>query len=486
MSNRREFLKKVGLGSLAMTSVSGHALNKLTTINGDLLFNDAIVKGVGEQIKIKVTAPLFCPYQSIMGTVAQKGGNAYYYQSQEFTHNPFTCRASGMSGSPVIVDAKGKFVGFMTMLGFENSTYSFDGKETLTISIPEGQEVFVDESGNGDEAWKEYNTIMMKRLNINPYKQTPKFWEDVEYCTWSEQKYLSTKRHEHFHLLTHDFVKNYLDKIIEYDYPKGKMTLDHGWGMFPDGSINSGFGSWIPNPEKFPNFRKTMDMINEKGFTPGLWIGFPKIHKNSLAAQQYPELLGNFKQGSKAGRKDDIQWLNGKSDIFDYATEVISRFHSMGVMKFKIDMSYNTKSDMLDIHKALYKAAKLIDQNIEMEFHVPDIFFAKYADTVRTNDVWLKDNYNWQGRVKTHYEICYKSSPGRGINLDHIGGNDTGAITERKFLEHLEMYKSKKGYPLVSVLPHHFGKKCVAKTGEYLWEYEKGPKNILSDFYKKQ
>jgi hypothetical protein len=483
MDNRRDFLKKAGLGSMAMAGMSAAAMNNLTTLNGDDLFSEnKTIVGEGKQVKIKMTAPLFCPYNST-GTAGQKGGNAYYYQSEKFTHNPFSCPASGMSGSPVIVDAKGKFVGFMTTLGYENSTYSFDGKETLTITVPEGQELFLDETGKGDEAWKEYNRIMMQRLNITPYKQTPRFWTDVEYCTWSEQKQMATKRHEHFHLLNHDFVKYYMEKIIEFGYPKGKLTLDHGWGTFPDGSINSGFGSWIPDPKKFPDFRKTMDMINENGFTPGLWIGFPKIHKNSLAAKKYPELLGNYKQGSKPGRKDDIQWLNAQADIYEYASEVISQYHAMGIMKFKIDMSYNTKSDMLPIHRALYKAAKDIDQNIEMEFHVPDIFLSKYADVVRTNDIWLLDKYNWKGRVKTHYEVCYKSAPGKGINLDHIGGNSTEAITEKKFLDHLDGYKTKTGFPLVSVLPHHFGKKCVKETGEYLWGYEKGPKNILSDFY---
>lgn len=487
MGTRRDFLKKTGLGSLALAGASGYAMSNLTSLEGEPLFANSgtIIKGEGKQIKVKVTAPLFCPYHSI-GTAAQKGGNAYYYLSESFTHNPFTLPASGMSGSPVIMDALGNFVGFMTTLGFQDSTFSFDGKETLTISVPEGQEVFIDENAKGDEAWKEYNSIMMTRLAITPFKQTPKFWEDVEYCTWSEQKKLATKRQEHFHLLNHDFVKYYLDKIIEFGYPKGKLTLDHGWGRFPDGSINSGFGSWVPDPKKFPDFRKTMDLINEKGFTPGLWIGFPKIHKNSLAAQKYPELLGNFKQGSKPGRKEDIQWLNGQSDIYSYAHEVLERFYKMGVMKFKIDMSYNTKSDMLPIHRALYRAAKDIDKNIEMEFHVPDIFLAKYADVVRTNDVWLNDKYEWEKRVKTHYEICYKSAPGRGINLDHIGGNDTRAITEKKFLEHLEMYKTKTGYPLVSVLPHHYSKKCVEKTGDYLWEYEKGNKQIFSDFYNKK
>lgn len=483
MSNRRDFLKKVGLGSIAVTGIPALGMNQLVDIKGASLFSQSeTITGEGQQLKIKVTTPLFCPYQSV-GTAEQKGGNAYYYQSHKFTQNPFTCKADRTSGSPVIIDAKGKFIGFMTTLGYENSTFSFDGEETLTVAIPEGQEIFLNEKGNGDEAWKEYNRIMMKRLNISAFTQTPKFWEDVEYCTWSEQKKLATKRQEHFHILNDDFVKYYMDKIIEFGYPKGKLTLDHGWGTFPNGKINSGYGSWIPDTKKFPNFRKTIDLINERGFTPGLWIGFPKIHKTSLAVKKYPELLGKFMQGTKADRKNDVQWLNAQSDIYDYASEVISRFYNMGVMKFKIDMSYNTKSDMLPIHRALYKAAKDIDKNIEMEFHVPDIFLAKYADIIRTNDVWLDDKYNWKGRVKTHYEICYKSAPGRGINLDHIGGNDTNVLTEKNYLEHLNSYKTKTGYPLISVLPHHYGKKCIKETGEYLWDYEKGSKNILSDFY---
>lgn len=489
MNSRRNFLKKAGFGSLAMASVPSRAITGLTNLNGQALFQnkETILKGEGKQIHIKVTAPLFCPFQSLNFLDAnEKGGNAYYYLKEPFTYNPFTCQASGMSGSPVLIDANGKFIGFMTTLGYENSTFSFNGKDTLTLTVPEGQEVFLDESGNSDAAWKEYNTQMMGRLQIQPITAAPSFWSDVEYCTWSEQKQLGTKKHEHFHLLNHDFVKYYIDKLVEFGYPKGKLTLDHGWGMFPDGTINSGFGSWMPDPKKFPNFRKTMEMISQKGFTPGLWIGFPKIHKHSLAAKKHPELLGAYKQGSKPGRKDDIQWLNPKSDIFDYASEVISRFYEMGVRKFKIDMSYNTKSDMLHIHKDLYRAAKLIDKDIEMEFHVPDIFFARYSDVVRTNDVWLNDKYNWEERVKTHYEICYKSAPGRGINLDHIGGNDTTSLNEKKFLKHLEMYKTKTGYPLVSVLPHHYSKKCIEKTGEYLWNYEKGSKNFVSDFYHKK
>ncbi|MBU2974437.1 alpha-galactosidase [Zobellia sp. B3R18] len=479
MNNRRNFIKRAGMG-VALAGVTGPMAVKAASTHYEVASKKDPTRG--EQVKIKVTKPLFCPYNSD-GTPAQKGGDAYYFLSDAFTHNPFTVPASGMSGSPIIRDAAGKFVGFMTTFGFENSTFGFDGKETLTINVPEGQELFVDESGNGDDAWKAYNTQMMQRLNIQPYKVFPHFWADVEYCTWVEQKIQSNVPKGHFNLLNHDFVAKYLDKIIEYGYPKGKMTLDHGWGQFPDGSLNSGYGSWHPDPKKFPDFRKTMDLINEKGFTPGLWIAFPKIHGSSIAAQNNPNLLGAYRAQGKTEYDKGVRWLNPKADIFEYASETIHRFYKMGVRKFKIDMSYNTKSDMLHIHKELYKAAKGIDPTIEMEFHVPDIFFTKFTDVTRTNDVWLNDKYDWPARVKTHYEISFKSSPGRGINLDHIGGNAEKDITEEKYLRHLEMFKSKIGYPLVSVLPHHISQKCVEATGDYLWDYEKGPRHIISDFY---
>ncbi|TYA89231.1 alpha-galactosidase [Seonamhaeicola marinus] len=483
-TKRRDFIKKTGLGIAS--------IGFLNTLNADtksadpeFVFNDINGGSDLEMKSFRVTAPLFCPYHSIPGG-HPGGGGSHYYRKEAFTHNPFTIRASGMSGSPVIVDANGKFFGFMSTFGYENSTFNFNGTDTLTIQIPNGQDVFVDESGNGDTAWKIYNTKIMGRLGIEPLKDYPKFWSDVEYCTWVEQKYQRTHQISHFNLLTHEFVKKYIDAIIDLGYPKGKLTLDHGWGQFPSGHVDSGFGSWVPDPKKFPDFKNTMEMIQEKGFTPGLWIGFPKIHKDSLIAKKSPNLLGQWEaRGEKIASKG-VRYLNPAADIYNYASEVIGRFNDMGVKKFKIDMSYNTKSDMLHIHKELYRAAKNINPELEMEFHVSDIFFAKYADVIRTNDVWLRDNVDWEGRVKTHYKVASQSCPGRGINLDHIGGNDTKVITEQKFLKHLNMYKNKIGYPLVSVLPNHFGEKCTRATGDYLWQYANGPRKLVSDFYIKE
>ena len=229
-NNRRSFIKKAGMGlaSMSIASKVGAQTPEKSKVekSEDGYATGSIAKATREieKVKIKVKAPLLVPYNS-SSKPEEKGTGYNFYRSEAFAHNPFTINCGGISGSPVIMDANGKFVGFMTTFGLERSVFEFDGVDTLTAYVPEGQELYIDESGKGDEAWKEYNTKMFKRLNFKPYKTVPKFWEDVEYCTWVEQKMQSKVRRGHFKLLTHNFIKDYLNKVIAYGYPKGKMTI---------------------------------------------------------------------------------------------------------------------------------------------------------------------------------------------------------------------------------------------------------------------
>src|SRR5690606_7235994 len=97
--------------------------------------------------RFAVRGPLYCPYHNadIRGQ-----GSIDYYQHQAFEHNPFTLPALGCSGSPVILDQDGKFFGFMSQAGETRSTFAYDGFTELTVTIPEGQEVFVDEAGDAE------------------------------------------------------------------------------------------------------------------------------------------------------------------------------------------------------------------------------------------------------------------------------------------------------------------------------------------------
>ena len=98
-------------------------------------------------------------------------------------------------------------------------------------------------------------------------------------------------------------------------------------------------------------------MIRDNGFS-GLWIAFPKIHPQYLR-KKISDMLGGG--GLHLLNPKAERWLNPRADIFEFASEVIERFYKMGVMKFKIDMSYNTNQTCF-LHKELYRAAKAINQ----------------------------------------------------------------------------------------------------------------------------
>jgi hypothetical protein len=175
-----------------------------------------------------------------------------------------------------------------------------------------------------------------------------------------------------------------------------------------------------------------------------------------------------------------MHFLNPKAPVEDLFRDVFKRFTAMGFRKYKIDMSYHQKDDMIALNGKMYRAAKEIDTELEIEFHLPDIFGAKWTDAVRTNDVWCVPFKPWCELTKERYKVCYRSAPGRLINRDHIGGNHVD-VTEEDFMAHFETYKSGVGYPLVSLLPHHIGDRAIREMGDYLWAYDKR-RNVISDF----
>ena len=162
-------------------------------------------------ISYKVRKPLFCPYYNIWGRVE-------YWISDAFKHNPFTLPASSTSGSPVIVDAEGKFFGFLNDRVVNGAEFEFDGKKTLTVHVPEGQELYVDENGSPD-AWKDYNRKVIDSLpQASPYQ---KFWSEIEYCTWVEQKAIMRPDQTPHDVINHELVADYVKSINQLGYPKG-------------------------------------------------------------------------------------------------------------------------------------------------------------------------------------------------------------------------------------------------------------------------
>jgi hypothetical protein len=402
-----------------------------------------------DQRSFTVRPPLLCPYHNLWG-------RDVYRLHGAFRHNPFTIPASSTSGSPLVIDADGKCFGFMDGEAVQGAEFAYDGRETLTISVPEGQRLWADESGQPD-GWRRYNRAVSSALP--PASRIRDAWCDIEYCTWVEQKAvgLETGRHP-FEVLTHDFLAGYIRRVNALGLPKGKLTVDHGW---QDGDTT--YGDWDAHPERFGDFQRTVDLIRDNGFTPGLWMAPIWLHPQSRAAARHPEWIGPpvvaaTPDSPVAG---DWNYFQPADGITEHLREIFARYHSMGFMKFKFDMIYANKQCMRALHRLIYRAVKNVSDEIEVEIHQPDIFFTTCCDAVRTNDVLCNDACPWWRELtKAHMDICEKSAAGRVINLDHIGGNDP-SITEETFLEHLNLFRGAVGHPVVSMLPERLGKRAV-------------------------
>lgn len=438
------------------------------------------ITGPGD-VTFEMRLPLYCAYDNLPRHGFSFGLD--FYQEEAFDHSPFTIAARATSGSPVVIDADGLFLGFRNYTGLNESRFRHDGSGNVTVFVPNGQELLVGRGGDPQAYWREYNRIVMGSIGYTRIEKHPAFWARPEYCTWVEQKYIA-QRDVPYGVLTHDMVERFVRSIDEFGYPSGKVTLDHGWAVDP---ARSGFGDWIVDREKFPDLSATADMIASRGHVPGIWFGLAKIHPQSALARDYPEFLGkpemafaSHRSATAEKRNATIHYLNPAAPLDAFFTELFGRFFQLGFRKFKIDMSYHEKQDMIVLSRKLYSAAKAVDPECEIECHIPDIFGARWTDVVRTNDVWCVPHKPWFESTQGHYECCFRSAPGRLINRDHIGGNHPG-VTEYDFLTHLRTFSHGVGYPVVSLLPHHISDRAVSAVGDYLWQFASDSR-VISDF----
>ena len=420
----------------------------------------------------EVVGPLYCPYYNIWG-------RDVYVRSGAFADNPFTVFASSTSGSPAIMDANGQFFHYLTDAVEQGCRFAYDGKTSLTVTIPEGQQLYHEDNGRGDDAWKHCNSIIIaNRPLLDPSRPTPAHWSMIEYCTWVEQKRVMGSGTPQ-DVLNDAFLDDYMQRVDDMDLPLGKLTIDHGWtpGHFT-------YGDWYVDTARFPDFEKTIRRIADRGFVPGLWMAPVWLHQLSRVLKANPKLQGSLICSStpdSPNKEDDWYYWTASQQTFDLIKPIFKRFIDMGVRKFKWDMIYADKSFMKKLHILFYEAVKQIDPTVEVEIHQPDIFFAQYGDAIRTNDVLCNEKMPWRDLTLAHFKVCNNSAPGKVINLDHIAGNDP-TISPERFCEHLDLYKGVSGYPVVSLLPDTVGSQAVEALQAYLHHYAANPTPV-STFY---
>ena len=407
------------------------------------------------ELTFRINAPVFLPFYNRWGENA-------YHTMEKFSYNPFTLNASSTSGSPVLI-SENKFFGFLNRSGGE---FAFDGCSTLTVTLYKGQKLYYNENCNPYEEWSEYNRIIR---NNAEYKPEP-FWSALEYCTWVEQaKVAAHTGKEQRDVLDEQFVYDYMAKVKRLGLPCGKLTIDDGWAINTTVDGKYSVGNWEINRDKFPHFEQLVRDIKAQGFIPGLWLSSFTLTPDCRIAKSHPELIGEPYSVPQ-------NWYNIKcceGIIRPYYRVLFRKYADMGFMKFKLDISYGPKDEMIDLLKIMYEEIKNINPKIEVETHIPDIFASEYADTVRINDVSFDKNGAWRYITSGHYVVCKNSSPDRILNLDHIGTNNP-LISGKSFIEHFNMLMTytleSGGYPTVSYLPDLFSDDICREFADRLSE----------------
>lgn len=417
-----------------------------------------------EKLNFRVDPPLFLPFYNVWGENA-------YYTGNPFSYNPFTLNASSTSGSPVVLSGIG-FFGFLNNVG---GNFEFDGSRFLTVTLKKGAKLYVNEYCNPFEEWKKYSA------HFADNKKNCEFWADLEYCTWVEQaKQSALSNCLHPDVLNEKFVYNYLERVKKMSLPRGKFTIDDGWSVGSERGANYSLGNWEVDRKKFPNFEKMISDIKGEGFTPGLWFTPFTFTRDCKLAKEHPELIGT----PYAADKNWYNIIPNEEILTDYYKNIFEYYINAGIEKFKLDISYGPKNEMIELLRIMSGVIKSINPSAEVETHIPDIFATRYADTVRINDASFDDDGNWRRVVSGHYVVCKNSSPDRILNLDHIGTNAL-LCTAENYLEHLDILmeysKESGGFPVISYLPDIFSDEVVQTVVQKIGTlYDKNGRRIKS------
>lgn len=374
-----------------------------------------------------------------------------------------TVDATSTSGSPIVATA-------FTLAGFLRpgpGSVSLQGQR-IHCEVPEGQKLLVLEGGSEREQYDRYRELA-EAPAPPPCPEQP-HWRLPEYVTWVEQKAVAAATGAPPPAcLDEASVRDFVRRIKALGLPPGKLTIDDGWQGNSTPRID---GYWQVDQRKFPDMPGLVHWLEDEGFVPSLWLGLPRVGRDAPVLKDRPELFAGLANtgAEEAGQSRGTYYHEASDTLTDFYREIFARFIAMGFRKFKLDFYYGPRQQMTDLIRCAYTAVKSIDPTVEVESHHPDLFFSRWVDVVRANDVNIQNGWDWQGLTLAHLRACELCCPDKLINLDHAGGNEP-KVSERDFIRHLRLfdcYPDLHRYPVVSLLPDRFGSAARTALREYL------------------
>lgn len=355
--------------------------------------------------------------------------------------------------------------GFLTAAG---GSVSLSGGKVL-FTIPDGQKLLVLEDGDERTQYGRYR--MLAEAPAPAPMPIERHWLLPEYVTWVEQKAAAVPRGiPPPAVLSDAFVRDFIRRIETLGLPKGKLTIDDGWQEHAGAGTTDGY--WRVNRAAFPDMQGLCHYIEDKGFVPALWMGLPRVRSGAKICSDRPELFGResiagTEEASAAGA---LIYHTPSERLTEYYRDMIKPYRAMGFRKFKLDFYYGPRAQMAGLMRCAYEAVKSIDRTIEVEGHHPDIFYSRWTDAVRANDVNINNGTDWQGLTLAHLRVCELCAGDRIINIDHAGGNDP-LTSEHDYNRHLSLfdcYTDMRRYPVISLLPDRYSPKAAEALRRYI------------------
>lgn len=388
---------------------------------------------------------VFTPYYNIWNRNA-------YTRREPFVERPWQISAGSTSGAAVVCGEE-LLIGLTRPIDAE---FRWDGRQ---IEIDAPSEALYIHHGPLEEGWAAYHMQLQLPIPHSPFGWLP------EYCTWVEQICRTPRGTLPGESLSLTLIDELLDAIDAQGWPRGRFTVDEGWG--PRHGAD-GYGSWAPRGGFDPE--NVAARITRRGHVPGLWLAPALICPDSDAAKEFPEAIGPRVDMPGETPWNRFHYLRPGSSSARIIERLFRRAWAWGFRKFKLDIFYGRRVDMLILAEQCRAATRSLPGPVELEGHVPDPFIAQYLDVVRLNDVMISDRHpDWRSVVAGHFDVCRLSAPHHLLCLDHLGGNDP-TITTPDFLAHIETMQSQllRGYPVVSLWPTRLGDEATAAVSEFL------------------
>lgn len=405
--------------------------------------------------------PVFSTGPTVFTPYHNEWNRNAYTRRAPFAERPWLTPAGSTSGAAVVV-AGDVFVGLTRPCS--EAEFRWDGA-TLTATAPDDILFVRRDAGTPaglDAAWAGYH----RALGLPPARVAP-FGRMPEYCTWVEQVIRPPARAGQLpcERLDEKLVETLLDAVDAHGWPRGRFTVDEGWGPRHG---PGGYGTWEPRAAFDPEAAAAR--IAARGHVPGLWLAPALICPESDAARAHPAAVGERVTMPGETPWNRFHHLRPGPASEDIIAKLFRRAWGWGYRKFKLDILYGPRLDMLALHAACRRAADALPGPVELEGHLPDPFAAAHADVIRLNDVLVSaDHPGWRSVVEGHYEVCARSAPDHLLCLDHIGGNSPD-ITPAEFVAHARMLEAQlpRGYPVVGLLPERLGSAAVGAVDHLL------------------